>query len=110
MLRDKSIAVTIEGQWPKLTNLAESQLCLMLTELVNNTLKHSQADHCTIAIQTVDNQLQLQYIENSPIKHLTEGNGLKGIKERAALLHADVQYQLNPQFIVTITLPLTEPT
>ncbi|GGP56827.1 two-component sensor histidine kinase [Shewanella algicola] len=110
MLRDKSIAVTIEGQWPKLNNLAESQLCLMLTELVNNTLKHSKTDHCKMAIQTIDNQLQLQYIENTSIKSLTEGNGLKGIRERAALLHADVQYQFSPQFIVTINLPLTEPT
>lgn len=109
-LRDKSVAVTIEGQWPTLNNLTESQLCLMLTELVNNTIKHSKADHCTISIHTQPTSLLVNYIENAAINSFTEGNGLKGIQERAAILHADVKYQLSPQFIVTITLPLTETT
>ncbi|AZG74957.1 sensor histidine kinase [Shewanella livingstonensis] len=109
-LRDNSVAVTLEGQWPKLNNLTESQLCLILTELVNNTIKHSQADHCTILTHTQQDQISLQYIENSAINTFVEGNGLKGIKERATLLHAEVQYQLTPQFVVTITLPLAEAT
>jgi two-component system sensor histidine kinase DesK len=109
-LRDKSVAVTIEGQWPTLNNLTESQLCLMLTELANNTIKHSKADHCTISFQIQPTSLLVNYIENAAINDFTEGNGLKGIKERASILHADVEYQLSPQFIVTITLPLTETT
>ncbi|QDE29780.1 histidine kinase [Shewanella polaris] len=109
-LRDKSIAVTIKGQCPKLNELTESQLCLMLTELVNNTIKHSQADHCTILTQTTTDKVLLQYMENRAVKVLTEGNGLKGIKERAALLNGDVQFQLSPQFVVSITLPLIEST
>jgi two-component system sensor histidine kinase DesK len=110
ILRDKTIAVTLAGQWPKLNELTESQLSLMLTELVNNTIKHSQATNCTILTQVEQNRLVIQYVENSAVTAFTEGNGLKGIKERAALLHADVQYQLSPQFVVSITLPLAEST
>ncbi|GGB44583.1 histidine kinase [Shewanella inventionis] len=107
-LRDKSIEVNIEGQWPTLNNLTESQLCLMLTELVNNTVKHSKADQCTIAFQSTPQSMVVSYIENSAVDTLIKGNGLNGITERAALLDAQVQYQLGPHFTVTITLPVTE--
>ncbi len=108
-LRDKAIAVTLEGQWPKLNELSESQISLMLTELVNNTVKHSNADNCTISTQVEQSRLVIQYVQNSAAKAFIEGNGLQGIKERAALLQGTVYYALKPNFVVTITLPLTDP-
>jgi two-component system sensor histidine kinase DesK len=107
-LRDKAIGITLAGQWPKLNELTESLLSLMLTERANNTIKHSNAEQCTILTQVERNRHMIQYFENSAVKKFTEGNGLKGIKERATLLHADVQSQLSPQIVVTITLLLAE--
>ncbi|MGX9463210.1 sensor histidine kinase [Shewanella sp. A14] len=108
-LRDNAIAVSIEGTFPKLSELMESQISLLLTELINNTIKHSQATHCTLHIEASQGWLKLNFIENAPVKAISEGNGLTGIQERITLLHGIINYQLIPHYKVSIQLPLSEP-
>lgn len=107
-LRDNAIAVSIEGTFPKLSELIESQISLLLTELINNTIKHSHATHCTLRIEQSPNCLKINFIENVPVKTITKGNGLTGIQERVTLLHGTIDYQLIPHYKVSIQLPLSE--
>lgn len=106
LLRQKDIEVQIEGNIPPLTSLQESQLGLMLTELVNNMLKHSQASECLWRYQVQNNQLNLSISDNSPSKAIKEGNGLKGIRERIAFLEGEFTYDTSDGYTFQISLPL----
>lgn len=109
LLRQKGIEVHIDGQLPELTPLQESQLGLMLTELVNNMVKHSHASQCLISYQTTDNQLDCCLSDNSSTKAIKEGNGLKGIRERVAFLDGQFTYDIDDGYRFTISLPLQSP-
>ncbi|WP_144212136.1 sensor histidine kinase [Shewanella donghaensis] len=106
LLRHKGIEVHIDGQLPELTPLQESQLGLMLTELVNNMVKHSHASQCLLQYQITDNQLDCSLSDNSSTKAIEEGNGLKGIRERVELLDGKFTYDTEDGYRFTISLPL----
>ncbi len=83
-LREKGLAVSLEGELPVLSPLAESQLILILTELVSNILRHSDATEAHLSF-TLEPQLTICLRDNGTIRFKpTPGNGLKGIAERLA--------------------------
>ncbi|WP_083698073.1 sensor histidine kinase [Shewanella sp. UCD-KL21] len=106
LLRQKEIEVHLEGKLPPLTPLQESQLGLMLTELVNNMLKHSQASQCVWCFNTLDKHLVVNLSDNANAKTIKEGNGLKGIRERVSLLGGEFSYHINDGYHFSISLPL----
>ncbi|WP_368501199.1 sensor histidine kinase [Shewanella sp. 3_MG-2023] len=106
LLRQKEIEVHLEGKLPPLTPLQETQLGLMLTELVNNMLKHSQASQCVWCFNTLDKQLIVSLSDNANTKVIKEGNGLKGIRERVNLLGGKFSYHINDGYRFSISLPL----
>ncbi len=62
----------------------------IIQELLNNTIKHSQAKNCFISIKTTKNKLLLAVTDNGigmSFKNINNGNGLKNIKNKVILMN-----------------------
>ncbi len=107
LLREQSIEVHLKGTLPKMPALHESQLGLMFTELVNNTIKHGNATECVWQFAHEDEQLSISFSDNASTKEIIEGNGLKGIRERVELLSGEFNYTTEEGYRFMISLPLS---
>ncbi len=105
-LRDKGIATQVTGELEPLSARIESQLILILTELVSNMLRYSQARTCQIILRQQKDMIEFTLIEQAKLKALNEGNGIQGIKERVASLNGHYQVKLSPNYQTQITIPL----
>jgi len=68
----------------------------IVQELINNTLKHAQADRVDISISMHQNQLVLKYSDNGvgiKEKNLTTGLGLQNIASRLNLMNGTLTLQ-----------------
>ncbi|WP_285163572.1 sensor histidine kinase [Shewanella goraebulensis] len=106
-LREQSIEVQVSGSLPNMPSLIASQLGLMLTELVNNTIKHGNATQCLWQFETTNEQLTINFSDNAATKEIIEGNGLKGIRERVELLSGEFNYETTNGYRFMISLPIT---
>ncbi|AQS38460.1 signal transduction histidine kinase [Shewanella psychrophila] len=104
-LRDKGLSVSLEGDIPQLNPKLETQVILSLTELCNNVIRHSQADHCSLTFSTSADELTISITDNGKTAKIIEGNGLKGIRERLKGFQGKLDYMINQQCRFTITLP-----
>lgn len=78
-------------------------------ESVSNSLKHGSANVFTIRIVQNDTELAVQLQDNGSTAsvNISEGNGLKGIKERVSELNGTFDYKATSKgFFSTIHLPL----
>lgn len=68
----------------------------IVQELINNTLKHAQADHVDVSISTDQNRLVLKYSDNGEGikgKNITIGLGLQNIESRLNLMNGELKLQ-----------------
>ncbi|RLV59360.1 sensor histidine kinase [Parashewanella curva] len=106
-LREKSLVVSLTSDIPsQLSARVESQLSLMLTELGNNILRHSQADECEINFEQTQTSLKVTVMDNGHCESISEGNGITGIRERIKALNGEFDYQTSPNCIFTIKLDI----
>ena len=105
ILRDKGLSVSLEGDIPQLNSKLETQVILSLTELCNNVIRHSRADHCSLTFNTSADELSISITDNGKAAEIVEGNGLKGIRERLKDVQGKLDYMVDQQSRFTITLP-----
>lgn len=56
-------------------------------EAITNTLRHANATQCRIHVDRVDDRIVVDVADNGSVRgELTEGNGLKGMRERIEML------------------------
>ncbi|MBO9566710.1 MAG: tetratricopeptide repeat protein [Niastella sp.] len=80
---------------------------LVFKEAVNNAAKYAQASCVTIRLSRAGNGLQLTVSDNGKgfdTSRTTSSSGLKGMRERAAALGANLQINSQPQQGTTICL------
>ncbi len=104
-LRDKGLSVSLEGDIPQLVPELETHVILSLTELCNNILRHSQADHCSLIFDESKDEISIAITDNGQVAGIVEGNGLKGIRERLKAFQGKLDYKLDQQSQFTIKLP-----
>lgn len=107
-LRDKGISTELIGEITPLPARVESQLILILTELISNMLRYSQAKHCQIIFEQDVTQIKVVVVDQAEVAMIIEGNGIKGIRERVHDLNGQYQYQLAPYYQTNICLPLSQ--
>lgn len=99
------------GRLPK--NI-ENNLYKICTELINNTLKHSGAQHAFLSLQARDKHIELFYHDNGIGCNLKEalmegnpGQGLKNIVTRVQFLNGKLYHENSkkPGFVVRIKIP-----
>ena len=89
----------------------ESQLALIIKELTTNTLRHSNGNAVSLGLEAEGRTIKMTYKDHGVIENsasIKEGNGLVGIRERAASIDADVRFSFTPNFTVSVQLNAEE--
>jgi two-component system sensor histidine kinase DesK len=97
----------------------ETVLALIVREAVTNIVRHAQATECRVRFVTAKDQILLIIKDNGRGTVTKEGNGLRGMRERAEALGGELSWQsgsslsrgleLRIQIPVRTQLPLSEP-
>ncbi|MCQ8848378.1 sensor histidine kinase [Alteromonas stellipolaris] len=95
-----------ESSFTHLTPLQETQLSLIVKEATTNILRHSKGNQATLTLQCTNDMLTLVITDNGNSHCQTEGNGVQGIRERAELINATVEFQWGSPTVLTLQLPL----
>lgn len=98
----------------QLTSKQERQLALIVKELTTNTLRYSKGKAVSLYLDhNVNPQtLVMAYQDDGIVEDsgsIKEGNGLMGIRERAASINADVSILFHPHPAVSVQLILDNP-
>ncbi len=84
-------------------------LSLALREAITNVIRHAQATQCTIRLQEQDGIIELSVRDNgsAPItaSQHDEGNGLRGMRERAAILGGELLFSSGDGHLLCMRLP-----
>lgn len=117
MLRSAEITLEVEGDaaLPGISDLTQNILSLCIKEAVTNIVKHSHADLCRICIALLPGEVRITVEDNgvgvecagSGTGERRDGNGMKGMAERLALI--DGSLTLGPGTgggtLLTVTVP-----
>ena len=114
MEKDVSVNLYIDDDINQhISAMEETQLALIVKELFTNTLRYSNATYVTLSLKLlqVDTPHPSYTLEYHDFGHLynvnkiKEGNGLKGMRERAASINAQatMTFSSHPGFTFTLT-------
>ena len=109
LLESKALLVKIdinESELRKLDLKTESQVVLILQELVTNILRHSQASEVSLTTAKKDQILLVSVHDNGDVSDIKFGNGLTGIQERCRTINAKVDFSYNKGFRCDLQLAL----
>jgi len=107
-LRDAGFQALLIGDMPQLDNRRETALILALTELATNVIRHSNGDCCQLSFDQQDKLLHINLHDNGNVTKVTEGNGIKGLRERLAAIGGQLTTTYTDGFNAAIQLPLQE--
>jgi two-component system, NarL family, sensor histidine kinase DesK len=82
------VTLECESQPPQLQPAEETVLSLIVREAVTNIVRHAQASHCVLEIQSGHDGMALIVQDDGRGGIRQEGNGLRGMRERAASIGA----------------------
>ena len=87
----------------------ESVLSLAVREAVTNIVRHAQARTCRMQLEQQNGSCRLQITDDGRGWNGSEGNGLRGMRERVEMVGGTLQRTGASGTTVTITLPLESP-
>ncbi len=94
---------------PALRPAEETVLALIVREAVTNIVRHAQASHCRIGFEGGEATASLVVEDNGRGGIRAEGNGLRGMRERAESLGGTLALDSAQGTRLTIQLPRTAP-
>ena len=91
----------------------ELHLFRILQELINNTIKHSNATDIDLILKTEENNLSLQYKDNGKGFNVesakkAKGLGMSGIENRVIILNGDMQLETQPGAGIKLTIEISK--
>jgi two-component system, NarL family, sensor histidine kinase DesK len=92
----------------KLPAIEESVLSLAVREGVTNVVRHAQARTCRLRLEQQNGSFRLEIHDDGLGFSSTEGNGLRGMRERVEMLGGTLERRNQSGTTLTITLPLKE--
>jgi len=114
LMETQKFNLTYELNYPLgfLESNAELHLFRIVQELMNNTIKHSEANDLNLSVNTEENLLSLQYQDNGKgfqmdAMRAAKGLGMSGIEHRAVILEADLTIESSPGNGILINLKTT---
>lgn len=84
------------GLEQRLSNDIESGLYRITQELINNTLKHAQAQNICLNIEKIDDEIRLKYSDDGKgfeLSNGVKGYGIDNIHTRVAVLNGRIEWE-----------------
>jgi two-component system sensor histidine kinase DesK len=107
-LETAGVAVKCEAAKIELPALQESVLSMAVREAVTNVVRHAHARTCSLLLGQQNGSCRLQIEDDGRGGSLTEGNGLRGMRERVEMLGGTLMRENGSGTRLTITLPLKQ--
>lgn len=87
--------IVLDYQLPDspLPEAVDAEFAKILREAVTNIIRHSSATECIVRVQQDREGVRLEIRDNGQAGILTEGNGLKGIRERVRSLRGQLNIE-----------------
>jgi len=92
-----------------LTPVQESVIALVVREAVTNVVRHAAARNCRVRLANSNGNCLLEVHDDGRGGLRTEGNGLRGMRERVEALGGTLLYESGPGTTLRIQFPLTLP-
>ncbi len=110
ILRAAGISYQYEGDvdFSKIPPFTQNIVGMCICEAATNVVKHSRATHCSIAIQLSTEKMKIVVRDNGlgVAKNNQLGNGLKGMKERLALMDGSLSITNHYGTVLDMTVPI----
>jgi len=103
------VAVKSEASEVPLTPVQESVVALVVREAVTNVVRHAAARNCRVRLANSNGTCLLEVHDDGRGGLRTEGNGLRGMRERVEALGGILRYDSSAGTKLTIEFPLNMP-
>lgn len=108
-LESAGVAVNTESSEVPLTPAQESVAALIMREAVTNVVRHAQARHCSLRVARNNGACVLEIQDDGCGGFASEGNGLRGMRERVEALGGTFKYKTSAGTKLSFEFPLTAP-
>lgn len=108
-LESAGVAVNTESGEVPLTAAQESVAALIMREAVTNVVRHAQARHCSLRVARNNGTCVLEVQDDGCGGFTSEGNGLRGMRERVEALGGTLRYKTSAGTKLSFEFPLTVP-
>ncbi|WP_052481197.1 sensor histidine kinase [Gilvimarinus agarilyticus] len=105
LMSEQGIHFLQQGEPPRLSPKADATLALVVKELTTNLLRHSNARQCTLSFAHDGDSQQITLEDDGEVTEFTEGNGLRGIRQRLSELGGQVYISTEPGFSAQMSFP-----
>ena len=107
-LETAGVAVQCEAVRIEMPALHETVLSMAVREAVTNVVRHAHARNCALRLAQQNGSCRLQIEDDGRGGLESEGNGLRGMRERVEMLGGTLDCDSRAGTRLTITLPLKE--
>jgi two-component system sensor histidine kinase DesK len=108
-LESAGVAVSTEANDVPLSPAQESVAALIMREAVTNVVRHAQARHCSLRVARNNGTCVLEIQDDGCGGFTSEGNGLRGMRERVEALGGTLRYKTSVGTKLSFEFPLTAP-
>jgi len=108
-LQSAGVAVNTESSEVPLTAAQESVAALIMREAVTNVVRHARARRCSLRVSRNDGTCVLEIEDDGCGNFTSEGNGLRGMRERVEALGGTLRYKTAAGTKLSFEFPLTVP-
>ncbi|MCY9286841.1 sensor histidine kinase [Bacillus haynesii] len=90
--------------------VTQNIVSMCIREAATNIVKHSRATHCTISISQTDEKISIAIKDDGMgmNQQTPFGNGLRGMKERLALIDGALDVSTHNGMVLNITVPIVK--
>jgi two-component system, NarL family, sensor histidine kinase DesK len=107
-LETAGVSVKCEAAKLALPALHESVLSMAVREAVTNVVRHAQAHNCSMRLEQRNGSCRLEIEDDGRGGAHSEGNGLRGMRERVEMMGGTLTRDSQSGTRITINLPLKQ--
>jgi two-component system sensor histidine kinase UhpB len=97
----------LDGHLPSLTPEVELVIYRVAQEALTNSLRHAQASELSLSLQRTDGRVELTVADDgSGLPDTREERGLRGMRERAMLIGAELELSTANGTVVRLSVPV----
>ncbi|MCY9369970.1 sensor histidine kinase [Bacillus haynesii] len=98
------------SDFSNISPVTQNIVSMCIREAATNIVKHSRATHCTISISQTDDKISITIKDDGMgmNQQTPFGNGLRGMKERLALIDGALDVSTHNGTVLNITVPIVK--